>query len=50
MQELILTKKKVECMVQSSTDLIEKTILACIYTKPKLIDEIFVKEEYFNNK
>lgn len=36
-------------MVQSSTDLIEKTILACIYAKPKLIDEIFVKEEYFTN-
>ena len=34
-------------MVQSSTDLIEKTILACIYAKPKLIDETFVKEEYF---
>lgn len=36
-------------MVQSSTDLIEKTILACIYAKPKLIDETFVKEEYFTN-
>lgn len=36
-------------MVQSSTELIEKTILGCIYTKPKLIDEIFIKEEYFTN-
>jgi replicative DNA helicase len=36
-------------MVQSSTDLIEKTILACIYAKPKLIEEVFVKEEYFSN-
>lgn len=36
-------------MVQSSTELIEKTILACIYSKPKLIDEVFIKEEYFNN-
>lgn len=35
-------------MVQSSTDLIEKTIIGCIYTKPNLVDEIFVKEEYFN--
>lgn len=36
-------------MVQSSTDLIEKTLIGCIYTKPKLIDEVFIKEEYFNN-
>ena len=36
-------------MVQYSTELIEKTILACIYSKPKLIDEVFIKEEYFNN-
>lgn len=36
-------------MVQSSTELIEQTILGCIYTKPKLIDEIFIKEEYFTN-
>lgn len=35
-------------MAQSSTDLIEKTIIGCIYTKPNLVDEIFVKEEYFN--
>lgn len=36
-------------MDQSSTDLIEKTIIGCIYTKPKLVDELFIKEEYFNN-
>ena len=36
-------------MVNASTDLIEKTLIGCIYTKPKLIDEIFIKEEYFNN-
>lgn len=36
-------------MVQSSIDLIEKTIIGCIYTKPKLIEEVFIKEEYFNN-
>lgn len=38
-----------ECMVQSSTELIEKIILGCIYTKPKLIEEIYIKEEYFTN-
>ncbi len=36
-------------MAQSSTELIERTILGCIYTKPKLIEEIFIKEEYFTN-
>ena len=36
-------------MDQSSTDLIEKTIIGCIYIKPKLVDELFIKEEYFNN-
>ncbi len=36
-------------MVQSSTELIERTIIGCIYTKPKLIEEIFIKEEYFTN-
>lgn len=36
-------------MVQSSTELIEKTIIGCIYTKPKLLEEIFIKEEYFTN-
>ena len=36
-------------MDQYSTDLIERTIIGFIYTKPKLIDEVFIKEEYFNN-
>lgn len=36
-------------MVNASTDLIEKTIIGCIYTKPKLIDEVFITEEYFSN-
>lgn len=36
-------------MVQSSTELIEKIILGCIYTKPKLIEEVYIKEEYFTN-
>lgn len=36
-------------MAQSSTELIEKIILGCIYTKPKLIEEVYIKEEYFTN-
>lgn len=36
-------------MVQSSIELIERTIIGCIYTKPKLLEEVFIKEEYFTN-
>ncbi len=36
-------------MVQSSIELIEKIIIGCIYTKPRLIEEVFIKEEYFTN-
>ena len=36
-------------MDQYSTDLIEKTIIGCIFTKPKLLEETFIKEEYFIN-
>lgn len=36
-------------MDQSSINLLEETILGCLYIKPKLIEEVFIKEEHFNN-
>lgn len=36
-------------MDQSSINLLEETILGCLYIKPKLIEEAFIKEEHFNN-
>lgn len=36
-------------MVASSIELIEQKILGCIYTKNKLVEEVFIKEEYFTN-
>ena len=36
-------------MDQSSINLLEESIIGCIYMKPKLIEEVFIKEEHFNN-
>lgn len=36
-------------MDQLSINLIEESIIGCLYLKPKLIEEVFIKEEYFTN-
>ena len=36
-------------MDQLSISLIEESIIGCLYLKPKLIEEVFIKEEYFTN-
>lgn len=36
-------------MVQNSIDLLEKITIGCLYIKPKLCEETYLKEEYFSN-
>ena len=36
-------------LTDNPINLIEKTILGCMFSSPKLVDEVYVKEEYFTN-